>query len=164
MTEQDLVEGQQVIEPVRHCVTVPLGPAAAFSLFTTGFISWWPGHHIGAADLAEVIIEPRAGGRWHERGVDGAECEWGKVLAYEPPGRVLLSWHLTGAWSYDADPARASEVEITFTADGPGHTRVQLEHRGFERRGADGQAVHDGVSAEGGWSAILQLYADKAAA
>jgi uncharacterized protein YndB with AHSA1/START domain len=164
MSEQNLVGSQQVIEPVRHAVTVPLAPAAAFSLFTTDFNSWWPGHHIGVADLDQAIIEPRVGGRWYERGVDGSECDWGAVLAYEPPGRIVLSWHLTGAWIYDADPDHASEVEVTFTPDGPGHTRVQLEHRNFERRGADGQTVRDEVGSSQGWAGLLQLYVDWAAA
>jgi uncharacterized protein YndB with AHSA1/START domain len=164
MREQNLVAGRQAIEPVRHAVTVPLAPEAAFSLFTTDFNSWWPAHHIGEADLDEAIIEPTVGGRWYERDVDGSECDWGEVLAYQPPGRILLSWQIDGEWKYDCDPARASEVEVTFTAAGPGQTRVQLEHRHFERHGADGQVVHDRVNGAKGWSALLRRYADQAAA
>jgi len=164
MTEQNLVASQQAFEPVRHAVTVPLAPEAAFSLFTTDFNSWWPGHHLGEADLEAAIIEPKTGGRWYERGVDGSECDWGEVLAYEPPSRIVLSWQLNGSWQYDADSDHASEIEVTFTPDGPGRSRVQLEHRFFERHGTDGQAVRDGVGAAEGWSGLLRLYADRAVA
>lgn len=164
MREQNLAASQQAIEPVRQAVTVPLAPEAAFSLFAADFNSWWPGHHIGAADLEAAIIESAVGGRWYERGVDGSECDWGEVLAYEPPGRILLSWQINGEWKYDADPAHGSEVEVTFTQEGPGHTRVQLEHRHFERHGPDGQAVRGAVGAAEGWSGILRLYANQAAA
>jgi uncharacterized protein YndB with AHSA1/START domain len=165
MNEQNLIDKEHAVEPVRHAVTVPLAVAAAFSLFTTEFDSWWPRHHhIGAAELREAIIEPVAGGRWYERGVDGSECDWGQVLAYEPPGRLLLRWQINGKWEYDADPARGSEVEITFTPAGPGQTRVQLEHRLFGRHGSAGQAIRDAVGSDGGWSGIMRLYADRAAA
>jgi uncharacterized protein YndB with AHSA1/START domain len=164
MKQQNPTMSQQVIEPVRHAVTVPLSPEAAFSLFTADFNAWWIGHHIGEADLDLVTIEGRTGGRWYERGVDGSECDWGVVLAYEPPGRIVLSWHLNGAFEYDADASHASEIEVTFTAAGPGRTQVQLEHRNFERHGSDGQKVRDEVSADGGWSKILRLYADRAGA
>jgi uncharacterized protein YndB with AHSA1/START domain len=164
MTEQNLAAGQQVLEPVRHAVTVPLAPEAAFELFTADFNSWWPGHHIGEADLQTALIEPVAGGRWYERGVDGSECDWGEVLVYSPPGRLVLRWQLDGAWKYDSDPAHGSEVEVTFTQEAPGRTRVQLEHRSFERHGAGAPAVRDGVDSDGGWHKIVQLYADRAAA
>ncbi|HXP22165.1 MAG TPA: SRPBCC family protein [Streptosporangiaceae bacterium] len=163
MKEHNVV-ASQVVEPVRHAVTVPLASDAAFRLFTTDFNSWWPAHHIGEADLEKAIIEPAVGGRWYERGVDGSECDWGEVLTYDPPSRIVLRWQLDGEWKYDADPAHGSEVEVTFTPDGPGRTKVQLEHRHFERHGSQGQAVHDGVGGDGGWAGLLQLYADKAVA
>lgn len=165
MTEQDgTVTATRKLEPVRHAVTVPLAPGAAFALFTGGFNSWWPGHHIGAAELDEAIIEPRSGGRWYERGVDGSECDWGIVLDYDPPARLLLRWQLDGEWQYDPDPEHGSEVEVSFTPGGQGTTTVCLEHRNFERHGAQGQAVHDGVGDGGGWSDLLGLYRAKAAA
>jgi uncharacterized protein YndB with AHSA1/START domain len=150
---------QATIEAVVREVTVAAPPERAFAVFAERFDTWWPrGHHIGAAEMAEAIIEPRAGGRWYERGVDGSECDWGEVLAYDPPHRLRLSWHLDGAFAYDPDPAHASEVEVTFTpvADG---TRVELVHRGLERHGATAEALRAGVTREGGWGGLLDLYA-----
>ena len=152
-------------ESVIKTVTVRAGQQHAFKVFTAGFTTWWPsGHHIGKADLAEAVLEQREGGRWYERGVDGSECDWGSVLVYDPPNRVVLSWHLNGEWVYDPDPAKASEVEVRFTAEGPDVTRVELTHRNFERHGGNWQAVASGVDAEGGWGGILRGYADIAAA
>ena len=85
----------EVFEPVRYAVTVPLPAERAFTLFTEGFNSWWPGHHIGTAEMAEAVLEPRTGGRYYERGVDGSECEWGQVLACDPPHRIVVAWQIT---------------------------------------------------------------------
>jgi uncharacterized protein YndB with AHSA1/START domain len=112
--------------------------------------------------MADAVIEPKAGGRWYERGTDGVECDWGQVLAYEPPARVLLSWHLQGDWSYDPDPARASEVEVRFVAEAPDVTRVELEHRHIERH-ADPEQVRAGIDSPGGWVGILAGYAEAVA-
>jgi uncharacterized protein YndB with AHSA1/START domain len=145
---------------VRRSVTVQASPKRAFEVFTDGFSSWWPleSHHIGAAMAAEGILEPRAGGRWFERDVDGNECDWGTVVAFEPPHRVLLAWHLTPDFNYDPDPAKATEVEVTFTpADGG--TLVELEHRGFEKHGETGASMRDAVSSPGGWGDLLELFA-----
>ena len=146
-------------------VTVKASQQHAFKVFTAGFTTWWPSsHHIGKADMAEAIMEQREGGRWYERGVDGSECDWGTVLAYDPPNRVVVSWHLDGEWAYNPDPAKASEVEVRFVAEGPDVTRVELEHRHFERHGGDWEAVASGVGSDGGWAGILRGYADIAAA
>src|SRR5262245_5441462 len=119
---------------VHKSVTVRASQARAFSLFTKGFNTWWPREHkLGDADLAAAVLEPRVGGRWSERVGDGSECVWGSVLAYERPGRVVLSWRLQGDWTVDADPARASEIEVRFIAEGPDRIRVELEHRHIER-------------------------------
>jgi uncharacterized protein YndB with AHSA1/START domain len=107
------------------------------------------------------VLEPRAGGRWYERGTDGTECDWGKVLAWEPPHRLLVTWQINGQWQYDPNPEHASEIEVRFTADGPGHTVVELEHRLLDRL-ADGQAIHDTITGGGGWIAILELFAKAA--
>jgi uncharacterized protein YndB with AHSA1/START domain len=153
---------EATLEAVRREVTVQAPPERAFAVFTERFDSWWPrSHHIGTPDMAEAIVEPRAGGRWYERGVDGSECEWGEVLAHDPPRRLMLSWHLNGEWAYDPDPGRASEIEVTFTPVGEG-TRVQLTHRGFERHGATADGLRDGVAGEGGWSGLLKLYSEAA--
>jgi len=153
----------QTIAPFRYSVTVPISAQRAFTLFTEGINTWWIGHRIGESELAEVVIEPRVGGRWYERGVDGTECDWGKVLVFDPPERLVLSWQLNYQYKYDPDLAHASEVEVLFTEEN-GLTRVALEHRNFERHGAGAEELAAGVSDEGGWPSILELYAKAAAA
>ncbi len=147
------------VPTVTKSVTVNASAERAFTVFTEKFFTWWPKtHHIGKADLADAVIEPRVGGRWYERGTDGAECEWGTVLAYDPPNRVVLSWHLQGDWSYDPDLAKASEVEVLFIAETDSRTRVELVHRHLERHDMAEKAAA-GVGAEGGWGGILADYA-----
>jgi uncharacterized protein YndB with AHSA1/START domain len=145
---------------VRRSVTVHASPERAFEVFTDGFSSWWPleTHHIGAGVAAEGILEPHAGGRWYERDHEGNECDWGSVLAFERPHRILLAWNLTPEFKYDPDPAKATEVEVTFTPT-EGGTLVELEHRGFEKHGESGSSMRDAVSAPGGWADLLELYA-----
>ena len=165
MTEQAAATG--TLAPVRYSVTVPLAPEQAFALFTEGFHSWWPGHHIGTADLAEAVLEPRAGGRYDERGVDGSECDWGRVLTCDPPHRIVVSWQITANgddWVYDPDPSRASEFEVTFVPQPDAGTRVELEHRHIERHGEGAAGIHAGVSGPGGWPGILENYAKVATA
>jgi uncharacterized protein YndB with AHSA1/START domain len=153
------------IPAVRRSVTVNAPTDKAFRVYTEGFNSWWPPqHHIGTAELAEAVLETRPGGRWYERGVDGSTCEWGRVLAYEPPHRIVLSWQINGAWQYDPDPAHGSEVEVLFTDLGDGRTRVDLEHRAFERHGETGEAVQTGVSGDQGWAWIIERYGKEAEA
>jgi uncharacterized protein YndB with AHSA1/START domain len=149
-----------MIPAVSKTVTVNAPIERAFQVFTESFNTWWPQqHHIRPMDLAEAVLEAKEGGRWYERSVDGDECEWGRVLAFEPPRRLLVSWQINGSFEYDPDPAHASEIEVRFTDLGVGQTRVDLEHRAFERHGADGQRVHDGVGGTGGWSGIMDGYA-----
>jgi uncharacterized protein YndB with AHSA1/START domain len=137
-------------------ITVDTSVERAFEVFTTRFDAWWPrSHHIGEPDMQEAIIEPRAGGRWYELGVDGSECEWGEVLAYDPPRRLVLTWHLGGDWKYHAD--QASEIEVTFSPHGA-RTLVTLEHRHLERHGDTAEALRDAVRSEGGWPSLLRLY------
>ncbi|MFL6076124.1 MAG: SRPBCC family protein [Mycobacteriales bacterium] len=150
------------IPPLEGTVTVGVPVERAFRVFTASFDSWWPReYHIGAADMAEAVLEPRVGGRWYERGVDGSECDWGRVLAWEPPHRLVVTWQINGRWQYDPDPAHASEIELRFTADGPEQTTVQLEHRHLDRL-VDGQALRDGITGGGGWKAILERAAKAA--
>ena len=107
---------------VRTAITVAVPPERAFSTFTAGFDGWWPrSHHIGQGEMAEAVIEPREGGRWYERGVDGSECDWGKVIVWDPPTRIVLGWQLSSEWAYDPDVW--TELEITSSADGPDRTR-----------------------------------------
>jgi Activator of Hsp90 ATPase homolog 1-like protein len=149
---------------VTKTLTVRAGRAHAFTVFTERFFTWWPkAHHIGDADLADAVIEPRVGGRWYERGVDGSECDWGAVLVWEPPGRLVLSWHLQADFDYDPDPARASEIEVRFVAEAPDRTRVEFSHSHLERHD-DPERVRTGVDGPGGWTSILAAYAERASA
>ena len=152
-----------VITPVRHTMTVPLSAEQAFALFTSGFNSWWPQDHIGPADLADVVIEPRDGGRWYELGTDGTECDWGAVLAWQPPGRLVLAWQLSPRWEYDPDPAHASEIEVRFT-ETAGQTTVEFEHRCIERHGEGADSLREQIGSAGGWPAKLAGYARAAQA
>lgn len=149
----------QTTDAVSHSVLVPLSPDAAFDLFTTRFGDWWPkdSHHISDADAAEVFLEPSQGGRWYERAEDGGECDWGRVLEVDRPNRILLAWQLTPEWKFDPDLGNATEVEVVFEAEDD-HTRVRLEHRGFEVHGEPGAAMRESVSGDGGWSSLLELY------
>jgi uncharacterized protein YndB with AHSA1/START domain len=140
--------------PVRKSLTVRCAPEKAFQVFTDGFDRWWPrSHHIGAAEEVTFIMEPRAGGRWYERGADGSESDWGEVLAWEPPARVLLAWRLNAQWAYD--PKAHSEVEVRFTSAGDGLTRVDFEHRCLEVLGAGADQIREQIDSPEGWGAIL---------
>jgi uncharacterized protein YndB with AHSA1/START domain len=147
--------------PVRRSVRVSAPRERAFEVFTAGIGRWWPkSHHIGKADLDTLVIEPRAGGRWYERGVDGTECEVGKVLVWEPPSRLVLAWQLTPDWTFDPD--LITEVEVQFIADGANATRVELEHRDLERLGDRADAMRQQIDSDGGWPGLLQLFAQSA--
>jgi uncharacterized protein YndB with AHSA1/START domain len=147
--------------PVRKSVHVNAPQARAFEVFTAGIGRWWPrSHHIGAAEPETFVIEPRQGGRWFERGVDGAECEVGKVLVWDPPARLVLAWQLTPEFKYD--PNLITEVDVQFIADGANATRVELEHRNLERFGERVDAMRQQIDGPGGWGDILQLFAQSA--
>jgi uncharacterized protein YndB with AHSA1/START domain len=148
----------------RTTITVAAPIERAFSVFTAGFDSWWPrAHHIGSSDLAEVVIEGRVGGRWLERDTDGSECEWGRVLDWDPPNGVALSWHLNVDFEYDPDPARASRVDVRFVAEGDASTRVEFEHSDLDRVGSAWPKLLHEISSEGGWSGLLSRFAREAA-
>jgi uncharacterized protein YndB with AHSA1/START domain len=150
----------QALPAVRRAITVNAVPQRAFDVFTRSMGIWWPrSHHIGDSELADVVIEPQAGGRWYERNTDGSECDWGRVLASEPPHRLLLAWHLGPDWQFHPDPATASEVEVTFTPVDAGRTRVELTHRAIERHGAGADRLQQSVDDVNGWAAILDDYA-----
>jgi uncharacterized protein YndB with AHSA1/START domain len=150
----------QTTPPVTFSLTVNASPQRAFEVFTDQVHSWWPTeYHIGDQQPEAIVIEPHGGGRWFERAADGAECNIGTVLAWEPPHRLVLAWQLNGRWAYEPDLDLASEVEVRFVEDAPGRTRVELCHSKLERHGADAAAVHGGVSAEAGWPMIMGRYA-----
>jgi uncharacterized protein YndB with AHSA1/START domain len=146
--------------PVRKTINVNTSVERAFYVFTEGFDTWWPrSHSIGGAPLQKAIIEGKAGGRCYQQSTDGSECDWGRVLVWEPPQRFVLAWQLDEKWEYDAEPAKASEVEVRFTAEPDGSTRVDLEHRHFERHGAGGATIRTGVDSPGGWGSLLEMFA-----
>jgi uncharacterized protein YndB with AHSA1/START domain len=150
---------------VRKSVIVNAPIAHAFKVFTEQFDAWWPhSHHIGKVEPFTAILELREGGRWYERGADGSECEWGRVLAYAPPHHVAVSWHLDPNYAYDPDPARASRVDVSFHDEGGGKTRVELVHSQLDRHGDGWQKVRDSVGSQGGWGGIIEMFATKAAA
>jgi uncharacterized protein YndB with AHSA1/START domain len=136
-------------------IHVAASPDHVFRVFADDFTLWWPkSHHIGGEDDYTAIIEPRAGGRWYERGASGAECEWGQVLAYDPPQRILLRWGLDHNWQYD--PSLDTQVEVTFESENEG-TRVTLRHFKLENLGANATAVRDAVGSDQGWPTLLAL-------
>ncbi len=144
--------------PVRRSIFVHAPQAHAFEVFTSGIGRWWPKTHtIGDAELDKPVIEPREGGRWYQRAIDGSECDIGRVLAWQPPSRLLLSWQLDPAWKFNAE--LVTEVGVTFTPQGDG-TRLVLEHRHLERIGDPAQEMAEKVGAPGGWTTVLQLYSE----
>ncbi len=150
---------------VSASIVVQAPIARAFEVFTEDIGSWWPpDHHILQAELAEMVFEPRAGGHVIDRGVDGSECRWARVLAYEPPDRVVFSWDIDLQWQIESDPARTSEVEVRFIAEGVERTRVELEHRGIDRHGRGWENMRDAVGSPGGWERGLEALAKRLAA
>ncbi|MGH9186147.1 MAG: SRPBCC family protein [Acidimicrobiales bacterium] len=145
---------------VHKTITVGAAPETAFEVFTAKLATWWPKEYsIGESDMADFVLEPKVGGRWYEVGVDGKECDTGRVLAFEPPERVVIAWHLNEAWQFDPDPSHASEFEVRFIAEDSSRTRVELEHRGIERHGDGAPAVHGTVDGPGGWGFVLEHFA-----
>jgi DNA-binding transcriptional ArsR family regulator/uncharacterized protein YndB with AHSA1/START domain len=149
------------VTPVRVQIVVNAPIERAFTLFTSRFGDFKPPeHNILSVPIAETIFEPHVGGHIYDRGVDGSECRWARVLAYEPPHRVLFSWDLNAQWQVETDHAKTSEVEVRFVAEAADRTRVELEHRNLERHGEGWQAVSDGVGSDDGWALYLRRYAD----
>jgi len=154
------VNVQIVPAPVRKSILVKAGAERAFAVFTAGMGRWWnKAHHLGASPLKDVIVEPRQGGRWYELSEDGSTCEWGRVLAWDPPRRVLLAWQIDGDWKYDPD--FVTELEIRFMPEGEG-TRVDLEHRNLDRYGAKADAVRASLDSDEGWNLEMTAYATEA--
>jgi uncharacterized protein YndB with AHSA1/START domain len=144
------------IAPILRTVRVKAAPARAFELFAAHMVQWWPkGNTIGRNPHVAVVMEPHTGGRWFERDAEGHETHWGKVLAWEPPGRLLLAWQINSQWGYD--PEFLTEVELTFASVEGGGTLVTLEHRNLERFGAD--AAQHAATLDGGWPKLLAGFA-----
>jgi len=146
---------------VRAQIVVEAPIERAFRVFVEDFDKIKPrDHNLLAVDIEETVFEPRAGGHVYDRGVDGSECRWARVLAYEPPDRLLFSWDIGPTWQVETDPARSSEVEVRFIAETPERTRVELEHRNLDRHGQNWESVRDGVGSPGGWPLYLQRFVD----
>ncbi|HEY3729017.1 MAG TPA: SRPBCC family protein [Solirubrobacteraceae bacterium] len=143
---------------VKTAITVRAPITHAFSMFTDGIGTWWPPeHHLLQGELAEMVFEPRVGGHVYDRGVDGSECRWARVLAYEPPTRLVISWDINTRWQLETDLDKTSEVEVRFTAETPDRTRVELEHRNLDRHGEGWEQMRDAVGSPEGWD--LQPFA-----
>jgi uncharacterized protein YndB with AHSA1/START domain len=150
---------------VRTSIVVEAPLERAFSTFTDDIGSWWPAeYNILGVDIAERVFEPRVGGQVIDRGVDGSECRWARVLAYEPPTRVVFSWDLNVQWQIESDADKTSEVEVRFISEGADRTRVELEHRHLDRHGEGWEQIRDAVDGDGGWPFCLQRFADRMAA
>ena len=138
-------------------VNVPID--RAFKVFTEKMGAWWPAsHHVGGTAFRDILMDQRTGGRWYEINADGQECIWGSVQAWEPPKKVVLSWHLQPDWSFSPDLAKASEVALEFIAEGREKTRLEFEHRHLERHGAGWEKMLAQVGSEGGWPVILDCF------
>jgi uncharacterized protein YndB with AHSA1/START domain len=155
---------QAAVTSVRSSIDVQAPIERAFQVFTEDIGSWWPpDHHILEAELEEMVFEPRVGGNVYDRGTDGSECRWARVLAYEPPHRFVISWDVNCQWKLETDPARTSEVEVVFTSEGPDRTHVELEHRNLDRHGEGWEQMRDAVGSEGGWPRGMRAFADRLA-
>jgi uncharacterized protein YndB with AHSA1/START domain len=149
------------VVPVRKTITVNASVERAFRVFTEGFDTWWPRtHHIGKSPMTKAIVQPFVGGRCYSEQADGTECDWGSVTTWDPPHRLVLAWQITEAWQYEPDVSKASEVEVMFTPLPDGSTRVDLEHRHFERLASGGAAMRTAVDSPNGWGHVLQLFAE----
>jgi uncharacterized protein YndB with AHSA1/START domain len=150
------------VEPVVKTIRVQATPARAFEFFTAHMSRWWPPSYSISptrTPIAEVVLEPRAGGRWYERGIDGSECDRGRVLVWEPPTRIVIAWQINAAWQFD--PTLLTEVEVRFAARESGTTEVKLEHRRLERFGDSVAGMRAILDSDTGWSGLLEQYASE---
>ena len=146
---------------VTKSITVDAPAERAFKVFTQEMQSWWsPDHHILEAPLAEMVFEPRVGGYVYDRGTDGSECRWARVLAYEPPTRVVFSWDINLRWQLETDLEKTSEIEVRFIPEGDDRTRVELEHRNLDLHGDGWENMRGAVASPGGWDAGLVRLAE----
>ena len=156
----------ETVEAIRREIVVDLPPARAFELFTANMTAWWPAHHhIGSAPIAEIVVEPRAGGRWYTRHEDGTETSTGSVVVWEPPSRLVVTWQIGADWRFHDDLITTVEVRFTPAQESPagqtggGRTLVRLEHRDLEAFGADAAAMRETFDAPDAWTATLSAYA-----
>ncbi|MCI0460024.1 MAG: SRPBCC family protein [Gemmataceae bacterium] len=159
MTAQQTMQRDADANSLRKEVTVPAPPAVAWRVFTQEMTRWWPlaSHKIGKAPAVDAVMEPRVGGRWYERGDDGSTCDWGRVVAWKPPSRLVLTWDISADWQ--SDPSLRTEVEVRFMAEGEDRTRVELEHRLLDRYGARRDEMRGIFDSQGGWGMLLAAFA-----
>lgn len=155
---------------VRKSVRVKAPIEHTFKVFVEQMETWWPqSHHIGNTPFVALFVEPRVGGRWYEQNANGDICQWGTVLAWNPPHSVTFSWHVgpkehdspEANWGFEPDLSKASEVEIQFTAEGPGATLVELTHSKLERHGGDTEKLRAMFNGQGAWESILDGFVQK---
>ena len=152
-----------VVAPVRKTITVRASAEHAFRVFTDGIDRWWPReHHIGKSPMKRILVEPRVGGRCYSEQEDGTDCDWGSVLVWDPPRRFVMAWQITTSWTFEPQLAKSSEVDVRFTEEPGGLTRVDLEHRHLERHGPGAEGMRAGVDAPNGWGGMMQLFATEA--
>jgi uncharacterized protein YndB with AHSA1/START domain len=143
----------------RTSIVVEAPIERAFAVFTEDFDKVKPReHNMLEVEIAETVFEAREGGRIYDRGVDGSECQWARVLAFEPPDRVVFSWDISPQWQIESDPSKTSEVEVRFIAEAPGRTRVELEHRNLDRHGPGWESEREGVAGDAGWPLYLERF------
>jgi uncharacterized protein YndB with AHSA1/START domain len=160
-TKEGPVTTQAQETSVRTSIVVEAPIERAFSVFTEDFDRIKPReHNMLGVDMAETVFEPRVGGRIYDRGADGSECQWARVLAYEPPDRVVFSWDISPRWQIETDLEKTSEVEVRFVSETPERTRLELEHRNLDRHGEGWEGEREAVDSEGGWPLYLQRYAE----
>jgi uncharacterized protein YndB with AHSA1/START domain len=152
-------QSQQTFVRAQVVVNAPI--ERAFQVFTADFDKIKPReHNLLAVPIAETVFEPRVGGHVYDRGVDGSVCRWSRVLAYEPPHRVVFTWDISPRWQLETDPDKTSEVEVRFITETPQRTRVELEHRHIERHGEGWESLRDGVAGDQGWPLYLRRFVD----
>jgi uncharacterized protein YndB with AHSA1/START domain len=153
------IEPAGPIDPVFKNIRVRANAARAFKVFTEGFDSWWPkSHHIGDSPMTRAVIEGWVGGRCYGLQENGAECQWGRILEWEPPQRFVMAWQVTPEWKFEPETDRCSEVEVNFTPQPDGTTLVELWHRHFERHGVGADKMRNDVNSGGGWAGLLELF------
>jgi uncharacterized protein YndB with AHSA1/START domain len=145
---------------VQRSIVVNGSPEQAFEVFTQRFDAIKPReHNLLGSPIVETVLEPRVGGRILDRGEDGTECAWARILAFEPPTRLVFSWDIGPTWQLEEDPDDTSEVEVRFVAEGPDRTRVELEHRHLDRHGNGWESLRDSIADDQGWTLYLERYA-----
>ena len=146
---------------VTRSIVVDAPVDRAFNVFTEDIGSWWPPEHHIIQSMSHMVFEPEVGGHIYDVATDGSECHWSRVLAYEPPSRVVFTWDISTQWQIETDPAKTSEVEVRFVPEGAGRTRVELEHRHIDRHGEGWEGMRDAVGSPEGWGVGLRNFAQR---